>query len=120
MQLPQRSLWRLYSDGFVVNLLNPKTALFFLAFLPQFVLELPVAQLVPLRVLEEGRAGSVERVGVTEAAAADAAAGDDEDVLEEGHPHHPAEAELRQPEVAPRVLQVGLGEVLVALRKAGS
>lgn len=35
--LPPRSLWRLYRDGFVVNLLNPKTALFFLAFLPQFV-----------------------------------------------------------------------------------
>ena len=35
--LPARSLWRLYRDGFVVNLLNPKTALFFLAFLPQFV-----------------------------------------------------------------------------------
>jgi threonine/homoserine/homoserine lactone efflux protein len=37
IELPRRSLGRLYRDGFVVNLLNPKTALFFLAFLPQFV-----------------------------------------------------------------------------------
>lgn len=37
LQLPRRSLWRLYADGFVVNLLNPKTALFFLAFLPQWI-----------------------------------------------------------------------------------
>ena len=34
---PRASHWRLYRDGFIVNLLNPKTALFFLAFLPQFV-----------------------------------------------------------------------------------
>ncbi|HJQ36815.1 MAG TPA: LysE family translocator [Thermoanaerobaculia bacterium] len=31
------SFWRIYRDGFVVNILNPKTALFFLAFLPQFI-----------------------------------------------------------------------------------
>jgi threonine/homoserine/homoserine lactone efflux protein len=37
MELPRRSLGRLYRDGVVVNLLNPKTALFFFAFLPQFV-----------------------------------------------------------------------------------
>ncbi len=34
---PTRSLRRTYRDGAIVNLLNPKVALFFVAFLPQFV-----------------------------------------------------------------------------------
>ncbi len=34
---PRRQLRRIFADAVVVNALNPKTALFFLAFLPQFV-----------------------------------------------------------------------------------
>ncbi len=45
---PARTLGRTYRQGVVVNALNPKTALFFLAFLPQFVD--PEAGSVPLQV----------------------------------------------------------------------
>ena len=37
VQAPPAPLARLYRQGVVVNVFNPKTALFFLAFLPQFV-----------------------------------------------------------------------------------
>jgi threonine/homoserine/homoserine lactone efflux protein len=37
VQAPPVSLRRLYRQGVIVNVFNPKTALFFLAFLPQFV-----------------------------------------------------------------------------------
>jgi threonine/homoserine/homoserine lactone efflux protein len=35
--VPAEPLRRVFRDGFLVNLFNPKTAIFFLAFLPQFV-----------------------------------------------------------------------------------
>jgi threonine/homoserine/homoserine lactone efflux protein len=34
---PPKTLRRIFTDGFVVALLNPKTSLFFVAFLPQFL-----------------------------------------------------------------------------------
>ena len=50
----ERRLRRAFAQGIVVNVLNPKTALFFLAFLPQFVdpnAGMPAVQIAVLGVL---------------------------------------------------------------------
>lgn len=36
VRLPRQPLWRIFRQGILVNILNPKTALFMFAFLPQF------------------------------------------------------------------------------------
>ena len=37
LERPTRDLWRVYSHAVMVNVLNPKVGIFFLAFFPQFV-----------------------------------------------------------------------------------
>ena len=74
---PRRPLsgWRLFRAAALVNILNPKVALFFLAFLPQFID--PNAQLPALQILCLGLwfdfVGTLVNCGVA-IAAADAAA----------------------------------------------
>ncbi len=67
---------------------------------------LPVVHLRPLAVLEERLRRHVQRVRIAQAAAAHAAAGDDCDVLEGGHPEDAPHPQVGAPEVA---LQVGGG-----------
>ena len=68
---PPASLWRLFRAAMLVNILNPKVALFFLAFLPQFVD--PAAPVPALQILCLGLwfdfAGTLVNIAVALAAA---------------------------------------------------
>jgi threonine/homoserine/homoserine lactone efflux protein len=72
---PHRSGWRLFRAAMLVNVLNPKVALFFLAFLPQFVD--PEAAMPALQILALGLwfdfAGTLVNIAVALATAGAAA-----------------------------------------------
>ena len=69
--LPPSSPWRMFRAAMLVNILNPKVALFFLAFLPQFVD--PAAAVPALQILCLGLwfdfAGTLVNIAVALAAA---------------------------------------------------
>jgi threonine/homoserine/homoserine lactone efflux protein len=52
LAVPRATLRRIFLQGVIVNLLNPHTALFFFAFLPQFVN--PSRGAVPLQIVTLG------------------------------------------------------------------
>jgi threonine/homoserine/homoserine lactone efflux protein len=72
---PSQAGWRLFRAAMLVNILNPKIALFFLAFLPQFVD--PAASIPALQILALGLwfdfAGTLVNIAIALAAAGAAA-----------------------------------------------
>ncbi len=49
--LPSKSLWGLFKQGFVMNVLNPKVSIFFLAFFPGFLFSKTLSNVVQFYVL---------------------------------------------------------------------
>ena len=50
-ELPQKSLWQLFKQGFIMNVLNPKVSIFFLAFFPSFLFSDTISTVVQFYVL---------------------------------------------------------------------
>ncbi len=49
--IPKKSLWELFKQGFIMNVLNPKVSIFFLAFFPGFLFSDQLSTVVQFYVL---------------------------------------------------------------------
>ncbi len=49
--MPKKNLWQLFKQGFIMNVLNPKVAIFFLAFFPGFLFSDSISAVVQFFVL---------------------------------------------------------------------
>ena len=50
-ELPKKSLWQLFKQGFIMNVLNPKVSIFFLAFFPSFLFSDSLSTVIQFYVL---------------------------------------------------------------------
>lgn len=49
--VPKKSLWQLFKQGFIMNVLNPKVSIFFLAFFPSFLFSNSLSNVAQFYVL---------------------------------------------------------------------
>lgn len=49
--MPKKNLWQLFKQGFIMNVLNPKVSIFFLAFFPSFLFSETMSNVVQFYVL---------------------------------------------------------------------
>ena len=49
--IPKKSLWQLFKQGFIMNVLNPKVSIFFLAFFPSFLFSRTLGNVTQFYVL---------------------------------------------------------------------
>lgn len=50
-RIPQQNLKKIYKQGFLTNLLNPKVAFFYFSFLPQFIVPSEINNPIPFMIL---------------------------------------------------------------------